>query len=77
MEDMKKQMEAIIIPAQEDYYDKLSSAGTPRSSLPQVNVSPTIRVGIANYYKGTQLDGAFKKLEQFVDSNNATNITVL
>ena len=77
MEDMKKQMEAIIIPAQEDYYDKLSSAGTPRSSIPQVNVSPTIRVGIANYYKGTQLDGAFKKLEQFVDSNNATNITVL
>jgi GGDEF domain-containing protein len=77
MEDMKKQMEAISVPAQEDYYDKLSAGGTPRSSLPEITVSPTIRIGIANYYKGTQLDGAFKKLEQFIDSNNAANITVL
>lgn len=41
----------------------------------QVSVKPKIRVVVATYYKGTSLDGAFKKIEEFVDKSDENSIT--
>ena len=40
-------------------------------------VSPKIRVAISTYYKGTALDGALKKIEEYIDSSNENTITTL
>ena len=34
-----------------------------------------IRAVISKYYKGTSLDGALKKMEEFIDSSNTPDIT--
>ena len=41
----------------------------------QVSVKPKIRVVVATYYKGTSLDGAFKKIEEFIDKSDENSIT--
>ena len=41
----------------------------------QVTVRPKIRVVVATYYKGTSLDGAFKKIEEFIDKSDENSIT--
>lgn len=40
-------------------------------------VAPEIRVAISTYYKGTSLDGALKKLEEYIDSSNDATISIL
>ena len=42
-----------------------------------VIVSPKIRVVISTYYKGTSLDGALKKLEEYIDSSNENTIKAI
>ena len=41
----------------------------------QVSVKPKIRVVVATYYKGPSLDGAFKKIEEFIDKSDENSIT--
>ena len=68
MNDLKTKMENLDIIAQSDYI---------HSDEEEVIVSPKIRVVISTYYKGTALDGAFKKLEQYIDSSNENTIKVI
>lgn len=77
MNNMKNQMEKLSIPAESDYYEKIQKDRSSNETLPKINVQPKIKVAISNYYKGTQLDGAFKNLEQFIDSNDKTDIITL
>ena len=65
MTDLKAKMEALDIMAQPDYI---------HSDEEDVIVSPKIRVVISTYYKGTALDGALKKLEEYIDSSNENTI---
>ena len=42
-----------------------------------VVVNPKIRVAISTYYKGTSLDGALKKLEEYIDLSDDNTINTL
>ena len=66
MMDMKGKMEQLNITAAEDYIHE--------NEEEEVVVSPKIRVVVSTYYKGTALDGAFKKLEEYIDSSNENTI---
>ena len=65
MSELKAKMESLDIMAQPDYI---------HSDEEDVIVSPKIRVVISTYYKGTALEGAFKKLEEYIDSSNENTI---
>lgn len=65
MTELKKKMEELDIMAEKDYI---------HSDEEDVIVSPKIRVVISTYYKGTSLDGALKKLEEYIDSSNENTI---
>ncbi len=65
MLELKNKMEALDILAAADYV---------YSDDEDVIVSPKIRVAISTYYKGTALDGAFKKLEEYIDLSNENTI---
>ena len=65
MSELKKKMEELDIMAEKDYI---------HSDEEDVIVSPKIRVVISTYYKGTSLDGALKKLEEYIDSSNENTI---
>ena len=65
MSELKTKIEALDIMAQPDYI---------HSDEEDVIVSPKIRVVISTYYKGTALDGALKKLEEYIDSSNENTI---
>ena len=65
MTELKKKMEELDIMAEKDYI---------HSDEEDVIVSPKIRVVISTYYKGTSLDGALKKLEEYIDSSNEDTI---
>lgn len=66
MSDMKNKMEQLNILAAQDYVHNNEDE--------DVVVSPKIRVVVSTYYKGTALDGAFKKLEEYIDSSNENTI---
>ena len=68
MQDLKNKIEKLDITAQPDYIN---------SEEEEVIVSPKIRVVISTYYKGTALDGAFKKLEAYIDSSNENTIRTI
>ena len=68
MNDLKTKMENLDITAQSDYI---------HSDEEDVIVSPKIRVVISTYYKGTALDGALKKLEEYIDSSNENTIKAI
>lgn len=68
MQDLKNKIEKLDITAQPDYIN---------SEEEKVIVSPKIRVVISTYYKGTALDGAFKKLEEYIDSSNENTIRTI
>lgn len=70
MKDMKDKLESIKIDYAEDYPYDDNEDGSKK-------VSPLIRIVISKYYKGTALDGALKKMEQFVDSSDEDTITNL
>lgn len=65
MSELKKKIEELDIMAEKDYI---------HSDEEDVIVSPKIRVVISTYYKGTSLDGALKKLEEYIDSSNENTI---
>ena len=66
--ELKAKMEELDIMAQPDYI---------YSDEEDVIVSPKIRVVISTYYKGTALDGALKKLEEYIDSSNENTIKAI
>ena len=68
MSELKTKIEALDIMAQPDYI---------HSDEEDVIVSPKIRVVISTYYKGTALDGALKKLEEYIDSSNENIIKAI
>jgi len=69
MMDMKNKMEALDVFAAEDYEHENNEEA--------IVVSPKIRIAISTYYKGTALDGAFKKLEEYIDSSNENTINTI
>ena len=69
MLDMKSKIEALDIMAAEDY--------VPENEDEDVVVSPKIRIVISTYYKGTSLDGAFKKIEEYIDSSDENTINII
>ena len=90
MKDLKLQVEALKIEYAEDYYKNNSTEQNSEESnfentyeqnnvntQNEHNVSPKIRVAISTYYKGTSLDGALKKLEEYIDSSNDAIISSL
>ena len=90
MKDLKLQVEALKIEYAEDYYKNNSTEQNSEESnfentyeqnnvntQNEHNVSPKIRVEISTYYKGTSLDGALKKLEEYIDSSNDAIISSL
>ena len=68
MEDLKNKIETLDITAQDDY---------PYIDEEEVIVSPKIRAVISTYYKGTALDGALKKLEEYIDSSNENTLKII
>lgn len=69
MSDMKNKLETLDILAESDYI--------PENENEDVVVSPKIKIVISTYYKGTSLDGAFKKLEEYIDSSNENTINTI
>ena len=70
MQNMKSKIESLKIDYAEDYpYDDNENGDK--------KVSPKIRDAISTYYKGTALDGALKKMEQFIDSSDEDTINNL
>ena len=69
MNAKKLELEQLKVPYADDFYK-----GQPKPEEPQT-VSPMIRAVISKYYKGTSLDGALKKMEEFIDSSNMPDIT--
>ncbi len=63
MTSLKEQMEQIVLQYNADGESK--------------EISPKIRVVISTYYKGTSMDGAFKKIEEFIDKSDENSISVL
>lgn len=72
MKDLKARLEKLQIEFEEYYEDETESEETEIGM-----VSPKIKVAISTYYKGTSLDGALKKLENFIDQNDENSISVL
>lgn len=79
MKSIKLQIERLQIQAQPDYYEKIiaNNQSDDQNEKKEITVSPKIRVVISKYYKGTQLDGALKKLEEYIDSSNQDDIRVV
>ena len=69
MTEMKSKIEELDIISAEDYIHE--------NDEEEVVVSPKIRVAISTYYKGTSLDGALKKLEEYIDSSNNNIIKII
>jgi len=75
MKDMKQKVESLQINYEQDYYKNIPEDDERRNA--QNVVSPKIRVAVATYYKGTALDGALKKMEEFIDSSDEATINNL
>ena len=48
----------------------------PNLPTPKI-VRPQIRAVVSTYYKGTSLDGALKKIEEYVDNSNENTVSVI
>jgi GGDEF domain-containing protein len=42
-----------------------------------ISASPLINIVVSTYYKGTSLDGALKKIEEYVDNSNENTVSVI
>lgn len=63
MQEMKKKLEDIKVPV----------VGNEEG----ITVSPKIKIAISTYYKGTALDGALKKVEEYIDLSDENTISTL
>ena len=71
MKDMKQKLEEIEVPYAEDYYYE------DEEKEENDFVKPEIRIALSTYYKGTSLDGALKKIEEYIDSSDDSTISNL
>ena len=79
MRDLKAKVENIRVQYAEDYkgdQEENSDNQNNQQQQPKV-VCPQIKVVISTYYKGTSLDGALKKLEEYIDKSNDNSISVV
>ncbi len=85
MTEMKNNIESMQISAAEDYVNKdneenqnadLENA-TEKNEEVEIVVSPKVRVAVSTYYKGTSLDGALKKVEEYIDLSDENTINTL
>ena len=74
MAQMKEKLENMQIQAAEDY---LPEVDENENEEVEVVVSPKIRVAISTYYKGTSLDGALKKIEEYIDLSDENTVSTL
>ncbi len=75
MTDMKEKVESLkVIYAQDFYRDKPDISEEEKENN---SISPQMRVVISTYYKGTSLDGALKKIEEYIDSSDDDTINTL
>ncbi len=65
MKELKQGIENIKIESAKDYKGE------------KTYVSPKIRVAISTYYKGTSLDGALKKVEEYIELSDEDTISIL
>ncbi len=65
MKELKQGIESIKIESASDYKGE------------KTYVSPKIRVAISTYYKGTSLDGALKKVEEYIELSDEDTISTL
>ena len=89
MQGIKGNIEQMQIPAADDYYyedeetteegqmEIKTENGDVQDEEQEVFVSPKIRVAISTYYKGTSLDGALKKVEEYIDLSDENTISTL
>ena len=77
MNGIKNKIENMQIPAAEDYYLNSEEDVDLENEDIEVVVSPKIRVAISTYYKGTSLDGALKKVEEYIDLSDENTINTL
>lgn len=91
MQGLKKSIENMQISVAEDYKKEKdmqivqnniqndTNGNTTRTENEEVDivVNPKIRVAISTYYKGTSLDGALKKLEEYIDFSDDNTINTL
>ncbi len=87
MENMKRQIESLKIKPANDYIYKdqeenvidenINSENEEKIENVEIIASPKIRVAISTYYKGTSLDGALKKIEEYIDLSDEDTISTL
>lgn len=64
LETIKEKVENLQIDSQDDYYEE------------PVKVAPIINIAISTYYKGTALEELTKKLENFLDNEDANESNI-
>jgi len=76
MNDMKNKLETLKVAYNDDYY-KYHKKPEKQEDLNKNFVTPKIRVALSTYYKGTSLDGALKKIEEYIDKSDENTISTL
>ena len=78
MRDLKSKIENLKIQYADDYNSREEDETNNNNEQQQPKVvCPQIKVVISTYYKGTSLDGALKKLEEYIDKSNDNSISVV
>ncbi len=93
MRGLKSKVESMQIEAADDYYyydeqddyEKVNEGQLEIGDNNNLNdaedvevvVSPKLRIAISTYYKGTSLDGALKKVEEYIDLSDENTINTL
>lgn len=75
MRELKERVEKLTINYADDYY--LHTELPDDHNTQEDHTSPKIRAVVATYYKGTSLDGALKRIEEYTDKNDANTISIL
>ncbi|MBR3134095.1 MAG: hypothetical protein IKG56_01365 [Clostridia bacterium] len=86
MGNMKNKLEMIRVQYADDYKGQTSenvdngeNTGAEQTQVQQQPkfITPKVKVVISTYYKGTSLDGALKKIEEYIDKSNDNTISVV
>ncbi len=80
MQGIKNRIEDMKITAADDYYqyeEDNDENNQNNENYEEVVVSPKLRIAISTYYKGTSLDGALKKVEEYIDLSEENTINML
>lgn len=85
MKDMKAKLESLKIQYAQDFYEIYGEdEESEQEGQQEIQerkeediVSPKIKIAISTYYKGTSLDGALKKIEEFINSDDNATISDL